>query len=452
MKKTVDMTKGQIIPLLVRFAVPLFIGNLFNQIYNIMDVAVAGRNLGEMGLAAIGATSSVYSLLMDFGFGMNSGCAIEVSRNFGAKQFKEVRQAIASAVLIDLVLSVCITGAGVIFLDGFITWMHTPASIAEDAATYLRIIIIGSGISVFSGLFAGILRAVGNTTVPLFVTVASCIVNIGLDMTIVPAYHLGIAGVAWTTVIGQALAMILNGLYFLRTYPEFVPKGDEWQPARARVLKVLEMGFSMAAMYAVVDVGNILYQSSNNTLGEIYITAESIATRISGVLMGPIGTLASAASTFVGQNAGAGEMNRVREGMRKAFVLEIIWGIMACVIAMAVGKPLIRFMSGADDSVLTGLAYRCLIWCMPFFPVLGVLCALRTSMQALESKIAPIASSVIEVLLRGMTGFVLIPEFGYLGTCIGVPITWCGMTLFLVSVYLIQRRVLFEESRVPEPA
>ena len=442
-----NMTEGDVLRHLIGYAVPLLAGNLFNQVYNIMDAWVAGRNLGASGLAAIGATSSIYSFIMNFGFGMNAGFAVIVSRNFGADDNRSIRKAIAGSILICSVISIILTSLSLIFTEQLTDLMQTPQNIRADAIRYIHIIFMGMSGSIFYSLFSGIMRAVGNTKTPLLINVISCIINISMDMTVVPHYDLGVAGVAATTVLAQIIAAVLCGIYIVRSYKGFIPEKTDFHLDIAYLSSISSIGLSMAAMYCVVDLGNILFQSSNNALGERAITAESIATRISGVMMAPIGTLMSACSTFVSQNYGAGNRYRIDEGIRKSIVLEVIWGCIACTVILIIGKGLFRFMTSTTDSELIDMGYQSLKWCMPFFPVLGVLCVIRTTMQALGSRIIPILSSVIEVAARGWTAVYLIPKFGFFGTCIGVPITWTVMAVFLFVSYEIQKRKLFTNIR-----
>ena len=349
--------------------------------------------------------------------------------------------------MICSVISVILTSLSLIFSEQLADLMQTPRNIRADAIRYIHIIFMGMAGSIFYSLFSGILRAVGNTKTPLLINMISCLINISLDMTIVPYYHLGVTGVAATTVLAQIIAAILCGLYLFRNYKIFIPERMDFNPDFTYLRSISSIGLSMAAMYCVVDLGNILFQSSNNTLGGKAITAESIATRISGVMMTPIGTLMSACSTFVSQNYGAGNRERINNGIRISMILEIIWGCIACTVILIVGKPLFRFMTSTNDKELVDMGYQCLKWCMPFFPVLGVLCVIRTVMQALGSKIIPILSSVIEVASRGWTAFYLIPRFGFYGTCIGVPITWTIMAAFLIASYELQKIKLFANIR-----
>ncbi len=442
-----NMTEGNITRQLIGYAAPLLVGNLFNQVYNIMDAWVAGYNLGDLGLAAIGATSSIYSFIMNFGFGMNAGFAVMVSRSFGANDNQSIRKTIAGSIMISAVISILLTFLSVLFTEQLTDLMRTPQNIRADAISYINIIFMGMSGHIFYSLFSGILRAVGNTKTPLTINVISCLVNISLDMTVVPYFHLGIVGIAATTVIAQIIAAVLCGMYIIRSYKTFIPGKKDFRLDLSYLVSISSIGLSMAAMYCVVDIGNILFQSSNNTLGERAITAESIAARISGVMMTPIGTLISACSTFVSQNYGAGNCERITSGIRKSIALEVIWGCIACAIILIIGKPLFRFMTSTSDAGLADMGYLYLKWCMPFFPVLGVLCVIRSTMQALGSKLIPIISSLIEVATRGWTAVFLIPKFGFLGTCIGVPITWTVMAVFLFVSYEIQKKKLFTNIR-----
>ena len=443
--KIQDMTEGSPIKHILIFTIPLLIGSIFQQIYSVVDTMIAGYNLGDPAIAAIGASAPLYGLIFSAAFGMNNGFGIVVTRHFGARKEKEMKQAIAGMIFLNTLIAVVLTILSVLFLRPLMVLMNTPASIFDDAYSYIFIVCAGMIATVYYNMFSAILRAVGNSRTPLYFLLLATVLNILLDVLLIMVIPLGLAGAAWATIIAQAVSAILSGVYTWKNYKDILPSKEELR-INTRIYKdLLSTGFAMALMLCVVDIGTVIFQSANNMLGELYIASYTAARRIINLTMQPLATVATAMSTFVAQNWGAQKVERIRSSFKKVCLLEILLAAIMCVVAYGFGGAIIQFTTGTKDAQIISNAVLSLRLHVSFYAPLGILFCLRTSMQSMEQKVAPVISSCIELAMKIFSAVWLIPNLGFLGTCLTEPVTWVFMVTYLGIVYICQRKKLYKE-------
>ena len=438
-----DMTTGNPIRLILAFAAPLFIGNIFQEIYTMVDTMEMGYFVGDDAISAIGATSALYSLLMSLAISMNNGYAILITQAFGAHDEGKLCRSIAGTFVLNAGMTVLITAFSVVFLRPLLRFMNTPAGIFEQSYAYMLILCAGLCTTVFYNMFASILRAVGNSRTPLYVLIISSVFNIAMDLFLILVLKLGVVGTALGTVLAQGLSALLCGGALLKNYRSILPQKKDFAASRTLLPGLLSSGIAMAMMLCVVNLGSLIFQRANNVLGETMIAAHTAARKIIVAFMQSLGTIATANSTFVAQNWGARQYERIKTTLRKVMALEAAWGVAACCIVYLIGEPLIRLITGTQDGRIISSGILAMRVSLPFFPVLGVLLCLRTTMQSMGYRAAPVASSCVELLMKALGASLLIPAYGYLGTCITEPMTWTIMTLFLVVAYTLQRRKIF---------
>ena len=443
--RVMDMTQGNPVKLILAFAVPLFIGNIFQQIYSMVDTAVAGYCLGDGAIAAIGATSSLYALLIDFASGLNSGCAIVVTQRFGAHDEKKLKSAIAGMIELDTGITLALTVLSLVFLRPLMRFLNTPEGIFEQAYQYIAVICAGMIATIAYNLFSSILRAFGNSRTSLYFLIISSVLNMGMDLLFVAVLGLGVAGAALATVIAEGVSALLCGIYVFRHYSEFLPGKADFRVSGRLIAELFSNGIAMALMYCVVDLGSVIFQRANNHLGETIISANTASRRIIGIMMQPLATISTASSTFVGQNWGARKPERIRTALRQVTGMEIGWALFGCGLIFAFGGALVRLTTGTSDTEVIRNAVMSLRWHLSFFPALGCLLVLRTAMQAMGQKTAPILSSCIELGMKLLSAAFLIPHLGFFGTSITEPITWTLMLLFLAAVYFVSRKRLYSQ-------
>lgn len=433
-----DMTQGSPVRHVLIFAIPLFIGNIFQQIYNIVDTMVAGYNLGDQAIAAIGATSSLYGLLVNFAWGLNSGFGIVVARKFGAKDEEGLKSSIAAMMILNIVMTVLISVGALFSLKWLMRGLKVPGTIFEDAYDYLVIIVAGMIVTILYNMCAGILRAVGNSRTPLYFLIISSILNLMIDVLFIMGFGWGVQGAAAATVIAEGVSALLAGGYIMKYYQDILPKKRHFRFEWPLLQEMLGTGFSMAVMLCVVDFGSVLYQRAINGLGDTLIVAHTAARKIIGILMMPLSSIATANSTFVSQNFGAKQYGRIEESIRKVLKLEVLWGVFSCLLVYLFGGLAIRFLTNTKDAEVIGNAVLSIRIHFIFYPALGILLALRTSLQAMGSKVVPVIASGFELAGKVVAGFVLIPAFGYLWVCLTEPIIWVVCMGFLILVFAVR--------------
>lgn len=443
--KVLDMTRGKPVRMILAFAIPLLIGNVFQQVYSMADTMVAGYCLGDRAIAAIGAMSALYSLIISMSVGLNSGFAVVVTQSFGAHDEGKLRKAIGGMMVLDAAITVLLTGLSLVFLPALMRLMNTPESIFDQAYSYMAIICAGMTATISYNMFAGILRSFGNSRTPLYFLIFTSLLNIALDLLFVAGFGMGVGGAALATVAAQAVSGILTGVYAYRHYRDMMPGKEDFRPDRQLFRELLSTGSAMAFMYSVIDLGSVAFQGANNALGETVIASHTAARRIITIFMQPMSTMMNASGTFVAQNWGARQKKRIRETLKKVMGMEAAWGLFSCLIVYLFGRAIIHFTTGTVSEEVLGNAVMSLRIHFPFYPVLGVLLALRVSMQSMGQKTAPAFSGVIELVMKVISAIWLIPEYGFAGTCITEPVTWVLMTAFLLAVYWIKTRILLAE-------
>ena len=437
--KTRDMTHGDPLKLILVFAVPLFIGNIFQQLYSIVDTMIAGYNLGDGAIAAIGATSSLYGLLIDFAWGLNSGYGIVIARAFGSGDREELKRTIATTVVLDTAITLLLTAVSVAALHPLLGLLNVPSDIYEDAYAYIVIILSGMVMTILYNMVAGILRAVGNSRTPLYFLIFSSVANGGMDALFIIAFGWGIRGAALATVIAQSLSAILSGVYVWRKYQDILPEKRHFRLELQRVKEMASTGFAMAVMLCVVDLGSVFYQRAINLLGSTLIVAHTAARRIIGLMMMPLSSLCTANSTFVSQNWGAKKTDRIRSSMRTVLLMEVAWGLFSCLLVWLLGGQAVQWLTSTTDPEVIDNAVLSLRLHFSCYPALGVLLAMRTGMQAIGMKVVPVISSGFELAIKLLCGLWLIPTFGYICVCLAEPVIWVVCMTFLIIVWLVRK-------------
>ncbi len=440
-----DMTKGNAVRMILTFAIPLFIGNIFQQVYSMVDTMVAGYCLGDQAIAAIGSTSSLYGLVIDLAWGLNSGFALIVTQAFGAHEQGKICKSIGHMMVLDGIITAVLTIPALIFLPSLMRLMNTPENIFDQAHSYMAVIFAGLPATICYNMFAGILRAFGNSRTPLYFLIFSSLLNIVLDLLFVAALHMGVGGAALATVAAQAVSGVLAGIYTYRNYRDMMPSKEDVRLEKELTKEMLATGGAMGFMYSLVDLGSVVFQGAANALGGMYIAAHTAARRIINILMSPMSSMMNASGTFVGQNWGAKQKQRIRETLKKIMGMEIAWGLFSCLFVYLFGRAIIQFTTGTHSEEILDNAVMSLHIHFPFFPVLGVLLAMRVSMQSMGQKTAPMISSVIELLMKVTAVLWIIPSFGFAGVCVTEPVTWVIMTAFLITVYLVKTRKILAD-------
>ena len=317
MKQTsMNMTEGSIIKKMLGFAIPVLIGNIFQQMYNIVDTAVIGNVLGDNALASIGAAAPVYALMINFTEGMTNGFAVVVARFFGAGDKQTMKRAVSLTYILSAIMAVVLTLVSVSAINPLLVLLKTPENIISDTSGYMKIILAFLTVTVAYNMLAGMMRAIGNSRVPLYFLMVSTFANIGLDILFVKGFSMGIPGAAYATVIAQGISAVLCFVYCFKKCPELIFGTKEFVFEKTLLLELINTGLAMGLMEAIVYIGSVIMQGAVNSFGTATIAAHTAARKIHDVFTLPIGTIAMVASTFASQNYGAEKIDRVKKGLR----------------------------------------------------------------------------------------------------------------------------------------
>ena len=434
--QSVDLMNGPIFKSLFIFMLPIFVSNLFQQLYNTVDTMIVGNVLGDTALAAIGSCGSIYELLVGFGIGIGNGLAIVAARSYGAQDEDLLKKTVAGSLVIGFLSSLCITLTGLVGLHPLLVLLDTPAEILEEAYSYIIIIDVGVLVMFAYNLCAGLLRAIGNSFMPLVFLLISSGLNVALDLVFIAVVGMGVKGAAVATVISQGVSVVLCIFYVLRKTRVLVPERKHFQVGRKLYWDLFSQSVSMGLMSSIVSAGSVVLQYGINGLGTLVIAGHTAARKMFAFTDMPLIAMANAGSTFVSQNYGANHPDRVRKGMREIYLYSVVVAVLAVLLMNVGAEWMVKLISGSGEAVVLENGAKYLIWNAPFYAVLGVLLSTRYALQSLGQKVLPLFSSVIEFVGKILFVLFFIPRFAYDAVILCEPIIWCFMTVELVLVYL----------------
>ncbi len=428
----VDLLNGSIFKALIVFMIPLFISNIFQQLYNTVDTMIVGNYLGDVSLAAIGSCTSIYDLLVGFGLGIGNGLAIVTARSFGSKDEKLLKKSVASSIVIGIVASLIITILGSLILRPLLELLNTPLEIINEAYSYISAITLFIIVMFAYNLCAGLLRAIGNSMVPLMFLILSSCLNVVLDILFITKFSMGVQGAAVATVISQGVSVVLCVFYILKKTQILIPEKEHFEYDNELYKEMVGQGLSMGFMSSIVSAGSVILQSGINGMGYLTIAGHTAARRIFMFFNMPFSSLGLAMSTFVSQNKGAGQYSRIRHAIKICYMYNVVMTTICCLILWLFSKELVAAVSGSSESVVLANGSLYLMVVAPFYGILGVLIQTRFSLQGLGKKMLPLVSSIIEFVGKIIFVAIFIPRFGYLAVIFCEPVIWCVMTIQLV--------------------
>ncbi len=350
-QKAADMTEGTIWKHLLRFAMPMMVGLLFQQLYNTVDTIIVGQFVGKEALAAVGSTASIINTLVGFAVGLSSGGTVVISQRYGAHDYRALGKAVHTSISLTFIVSVVLSVIGVLIVNPLLRMMSTPADVFDEAHTYLSIYFSGMLGLLMYNMGSGILRAVGDSTRPLYFLVFSAIMNTVLDLVFVVAFDMGVAGVAWATVIAQALSALLVLWTLTRDH---APYGIRWKELcldREMVKQICNLGLPAGVQQGITSFSNVFVQANINAFGSACMAGWSAYSKLDVFLSVPIQAVSLAATTMVGQNVGAKKIARVKSGVRQAQLMGT--GLtMVLALGMVVFAPTLLRMFSTEADVL----------------------------------------------------------------------------------------------------
>jgi len=447
-----DMTQGSPLKLLLRFSVPLLIGNIFQQIYSFTDAAIVGKTLGYEALAAVGSTGAVMFLIFGFFFGLTSGLTVITGQRFGAGDIRGVRKSIAVSVIVCTVITLIVSVASVLLTPWILRSMNTPDNIYPMAYDYMVVMFYGAGTIVLYNLLSGILRALGDSTTPLVFLIVSCIINVALDLFFILVCGWGVGGAAWATVIAQALSGLFCLVYMLMKLPFLRLRRSSWIFRLRFAWEHLRISLPMAFQFSITAVGIVILQAVLNNFGAVYIAAVTVAGKMEQIALQPMFSFSVAIASFVAQNYGARDLNRIVQGTRTCVWLSLSTAaVMGVIVVLGTAPVAPLFMNEYNaDVVKNALLFQYIN--APFYFILCLLVIYRNVLQGMGYAFIPLMAGVAELFLRAFAALLLARAWGYTGVCIADPLAWIGATVLLYGDYFIVMRKLRRDGIPPQIA
>ena len=432
-----DMTTGSPAKLIFFFAMPMLIGNIFQQFYNMVDAMVVGRYVSVEALAAVGATGSMLFTILGFAMGLTTGFSIIISQRFGAGDDAGVRKAYAMSIYLSLAISIVMTVLGLCVSAPLLHLMNTPEDTFAFSQTYLNIIFIGVTASIFYNLVSSVLRALGDSKTPLYFLILASIINVVLDLFFVLVCHLAVAGVAIATILAQLISVLLCLIYMNRKYPILHLHKVDWKIDWLMVKELVRMGLPAAFQNSVTGLGVLILQGVVNGFGSTIMASYTAATKVEQLSSQAMNSFGLAMATYTGQNLGARRFDRIRQGIKSGMVLTLSSAALGAVLVVFFGKYLTQlFVSAAHQEVIENAQLYLNIIALPFF-FLAVLFVYRNTLQGLGNAIVPMISGFVELALRILASLILAQPFllGYAGVCAAGPLAWLGAAVLLAIAY-----------------
>lgn len=434
--KTRNMTEGSPFPLIVTFALPLMVGNIFQQMYTVVDTMVVGKALHVQALAALGASDW---LMLGLVQGLTQGFAILMAQEFGAKRMKELKKVVGCAVVLSAISALVLTVVGQAMLMPILRLLQTPEEIIGDTALYLRIMFMGTPIVTAYNLLACILRSLGDGKTPLNAMIAASITNIVLDLVFVLVFRWGIAGAAIATLIAQVVSS-LYCLWHIRRISFLDLEKEDFVPNGALVKRLIGLGSPMAFQNAIIAIGGMIVQAVVNGFGVVFIGGFTATNKLYGVLEVAATSYGYAMITYTGQNLGAGKIDRIRSGMKAALMVALITSVAIAAVMILFGKGIIGlFLSGTAEEVAAAMevAYHYLVVMSLCLPILYILHVVRSAIQGMGDTVKPMVSGISEFVMRTVGALTLPLVMGNAGVFYAEVSAWLGADVILIPSYFM---------------
>ncbi len=419
-----DMTSGNEFKLLISFSIPMLIGNLFQQVYNMVDSIVVGKYVGADALAAVGATGSLNFLFFSLCIGLTGGIGIVISQHFGAGDNVNVRRTIFNSIYIIAVTGLIMSLLGVFLARPILVWLHTPANILDDAVAYMQISSGGILAIAAYNCISSILRALGDSKTPLIFLIFASLVNVVLDLLLVIKFGMGVKGVAYATIIAQVLSAVGSLVYARKSNPYFTINKDEMTYDKYIASKCYRLGLPLAMQSSLIAISCVALQSVVNTFGSLVVAAFTATSRIEQLVQQPFNSLGMALSTFTGQNMGAGKLDRVKSAFVKSVIIVAVFSLAMLAVFYAFGNNIMMvFVSDKDVIEFGTQALKITSW---FYFALGIIYIVRGLLNGAGDAVYAMINGSVEVAGRIIFSntLILIPSVGKWGVWLATALTW----------------------------
>ena len=432
---TRDLTKGSPLKSILLFALPIFLGNVCQMLYNFVDAIIVGRFISIEALGAIGATSSIVFMILSFIYATTQGFCVVLAQQFGAKNYDYVRKSYAASIILCTILAIVLISISIPYTDDILRLMKIPSDIFEMSQSYLFIFLISVFTVVFYDLAANTIRALGDSKTPLYFLIISLFLNIVLDIIFIAKCNIGVSGAALATAISQAVSALACYIFMYNKFPILRLKKSDWVLSPSLVFEHIKIGIPMGFQISILTFGKIILQFVLNKFGTSAISAFTVGMRIDQLFYQVYLALGVTMANYTAQNFGAGKISRIKEGVKISMKMVTIFTVFAILILTLFSENIINVFMDEINPEIVVMASQYLHTIMFFLFFLGTLLIYRNVLQGVGSVGAPVLSGVIELFVRGASAIVLAINFGYSGLCFATPLAWLMGALVLFSGY-----------------
>lgn len=445
MKKTSnikDLTVGNPMSLIFGFAMSLFWGMLFQQLYNIIDTAIVSWFLGKEAYTGMGTTGAVNFLIMGFCMGVCNGFAIPVAQRFGAKDYKSMRKFVSHAIILCSVFAVVMTLLVSIFCRQILVIMKTPEDVFEYAYIYIIVIFLGIPVTYMYNLLSAIIRALGDSKHPVEYLIIASVLNIVLDLLFIIPLHWGIFGAAFATVVSQLAAGTMCLVYIIKKIDILHLKKEDWELDRDHFVILFNMGVPMGLQYSITAIGSVILQTAINALGTDAAAAVTTGGKVGMFFCIPFDALGSTMATYGGQNVGAKKLDHLQQGLVAAVKLGCGYAILAFVVLALFGRQFSMIFLDAGEAACLDNAHMFLFYNSMFYVPLALVNIVRFLIQGMGFSMFAVLAGVMEMIGRSVVAILLVPRFGFIAICLASPAAWILADLFLIPAFIMVRNKL----------
>ena len=444
-----DMTVGSPVRLILRFMIPVCLGNIFQQFYNVADSIVAGQFIGVNALAAIGSTGSLMFFVTGWLNGLSSGFAILVSQWFGAKEYDRMRHYVAMSIYLAAAFALIMTVGLLAANEPILRLMNFSDEIMPDVKAYMGIIYAGLIVTAAYNSLAAFLRALGDSRSPLYFLIISAAINVVLDIAFIVCFGRGVEGCAYATVIAQGISALLCFIFILKKFPILHLKKEDFRISFASFGRLLALGIPMGLQFSITAIGTIIVQGAVNVYGEIYMAGFSAAGKLQNIINTVFVAFGATIATFVGQNRGAGKMDRVKAGVKYTQIMILVWSVVSMTVMYFGGKYMTwLFVSPSETDVInvSVMYFHTVFWCYPF---LGSIFLYRNTLQGMGYGLVPMLGGVFELVARSAIVVLVAGRTSFVGVCLADPAAWIAALIPLIPYYIFTMRK-WEKNNAPE--
>ena len=437
-----NMTEGKPLSLIIRFMIPLWIGNVFQQLYNMCDTIIVGRYVGDGALAAVGSTGTVVFMVLGLCNGMATGFTVLTSQRYGAQDRDGTRLSVTNGIFLALLLAGIMTILSLSVMRPLLRLMNTPADIFEDAYSYISTICIGLVTIVFYNLFSSFLRAVGNSKMPLIFLIISALLNILMDLIFVVGLHAGVAGAAWATNLAQFISAVLCGIYIFTSADVLKPEKSHWRIDRSSIQKQLYIGIPMSLQFGITASGTMVMQTAINQFGSVAVTGFTAASKVQNLLTQGMMSIGQTMAAYSGQNFGKRRLDRIDEGNRQAIKISVVYSLLVGVLGVLLLPHLMRlfFDAKVDISPFLPWAKPYFYMCVAAYLFLCMIFIYRNVLQGCGFGFVAMLLGMMELLARLVTAGLSISTHNYLLAAAADPAAWTATGIFAWLLFVRERK------------